>query len=425
MSESLLQTLRRVRGQSLALCAPLEPEDYLIQSMPDASPARWHLAHTTWFFETFVLIPFAAKHGIAFEPRDQHHQYLFNSYYNGVGAQFPRHLRGTISRPTLAQIRDWRARVDEATLALLRAEDPQIEALVTLGLHHEQQHQELLLTDLKHALLSQPGRPTYQPRALPVADAPPADRARYCFEETFLTIGHRGEGFCFDNERPAHRAWAPGSWLATDLVTRGQWLDFMADGGYQRHDLWLSDGWDAARRERWEAPLYWFREGDQWMEATLHGVAPVDRAAPVAHVSFFEADAYARWAGARLPLEAEWERAAQANPTILAEGFVEAGIHHPTAPTQAAQVGPRQLFGQVWEWTASPYRPYPGYRPPAGAVGEYNGKFMNGLYVLRGGSCATPRDHIRASYRNFFSPEKRWQFTGLRLAWDQAPEDNP
>lgn len=403
--------LDAVRRRTEALTAPLTPEDCTVQSMADASPARWHLAHTTWFFETFVLKP----HAEGFRPRDPRYEVVFNSYYNGVGEQFPRALRGTLSRPSVAEILAWRAEIDEELAALLERGDPAVERLVRIGLHHEQQHQELIVTDIKHALCTSPLDPVYRDD-LAVGERRGDVAPGLECDEGVVELGFEGAGFHFDNERPRHRVLLSPHRLAGELVTNAEWLAFMEDGGYRRHELWLSDGWDCCGC--WEAPLYWRRVDGRWHTMTLGGLRPVALHEPVTHVSFFEADAYARWAGARLPTEAEWEHAASQVGAVPDGTFVEDDALHPIGAAAPAHGGLRHLLGEVWEWTSSPYRPYPGYRAPPGAVGEYNGKFMNGLYVLRGGSCATPRDHIRATYRNFFAPDKRWQFSGVRLAWD-------
>ncbi len=399
-----------VRRATLALAMPLSPEDAQVQSMPDASPAKWHLAHTTWFFETFVL----ALVEPAARPFDAAYAYLFNSYYESVGPRQPRPERGLLTRPGLDEVLRYRAHVDERMGAVLarRAPDPLLD-VVELGLAHEEQHQELLLTDVKHAFFSQPLRPAY-------GAAPPRSR-RPATALTFLPveggvreIGARSGGFAFDNERPRHRVLLEPYQLASRTVTCGEWLAFMDADGYARPDLWLSDGWAAVRRSGWRAPLYWVEDGGSWWQFTLGGVRPLDEAEPVAHVSYYEADAYARFAAARLPSEEEWESAADGAP---ADGtFADAQRRHPAAA--AAGAGFRQLLGDVWEWTRSAYAPYPGYRPADGALGEYNGKFMVSQLVLRGGSCATPPDHVRPSYRNFFYPDARWQFSGVRLARD-------
>jgi ergothioneine biosynthesis protein EgtB len=406
----------RIRTRSCHIAAPLSAEDCVVQSMPDASPIRWHLAHTTWFFETFVLRP----HAPSYTPRDSRYAVIFNSYYNGIGVQFPRHARGTLSRPGVAEIGAWRREVDEAIQALLQADNPEVAALVQLGLHHEQQHQELMLTDIKHALCTSPLDPVYR-ADLTQRDSLFEPAPGFRSSEQIAVIGHAGAGFHFDNESPAHRALIQPYTLAGDLVTNAQWLQFMGEQGYGRHELWLSDGWDAVRGQGWSAPLYWRPIDGVWHTMTLGGLRPVVLDAPVTHVSFFEADAYARWAGARLPTETEWEHAARTVTAPKDGSFVEDDALHPIGADVPAHDGLRHMFGEVWEWTSDAYRPYPGYRSPPGAIGEYNGKFMNGQYVLRGGSCATPRSHIRHTYRNFFGPDKRWQFSGVRLAWDGQP----
>ena len=392
-----------VRAATLALIEPLSAEDCAIQSMPDASPVKWHLAHTTWFFETFVLEP----HASGYRSFDPAYRYLFNSYYNALGARHPRPERGMLSRPSLAEVLAYRRHVDEAVLANNDLPPEPIE----LGLHHEQQHQELILTDLKHLLSRNPLSPAYQ-KQWPLTPIRPRGRTWIGFQGGLHELGHAGAGFAFDNEAPRHRVWLEDFELASHPVTHGDFLEFIADRGYGRPELWLSAGWDLVRARGWQAPEYWRERDGQWHTFTLHGEVPVDCHTPVCHVSFYEAEAFARWAGARLPTEAEWEIAAQSAPQ---EGnFVESGALHPLALREASL--PAQMFGDVWEWTRSEYAPYPGYRPAAGAVGEYNGKFMSGQYVLRGGSCATPASHIRPTYRNFFPPEARWQFSGLRLA---------
>ena len=399
-----------VRRASLALAAPLSAEDAMVQSMPDASPAKWHLAHTTWFFETFVL---AAAEPDA-RPFDPAYAFLFNSYYEAVGPRQPRPERGLLSRPPLEDVLRYRRHVDERTGALLAAGpgDAFLDA-VELGIAHEEQHQELLLADVKHAFSSQPLRPAYGPTP-PRAAGPAPALAFMPREGGVREVGAGPEGFAFDNERPRHRALLEAHALASRPVTCGEWLAFMDAGGYARPEHWLSDGWAAVARNRWHAPLYWVHDAGAWWQFTLGGMRPVDPAEPVAHVSYYEADAYARWVGARLPSEEEWEAAAAgAEPT---GNFAGSRRLHP----EAVRPGPglRQLFGDVWEWTRSAYTPYPGFRPAAGALGEYNGKFMVSQLVLRGGSCATPPGHVRATYRNFFYPDARWQFSGVRLARD-------
>ena len=407
----LLGRYLRVRAATEALAVPLEIEDLVVQSMDDASPVRWHLAHTTWFFETFVL----ATHAPGHRPRDPRFTHLFNSYYKGVGEPFPRARRGTQSRPTVAEVRAWRGEVDDAMAALLILGDPEVERLTTLGLHHEQQHQELIVTDLKHAFCTSPMRPTYRPDAARGCAAAP-QAGFEIFAGGVVEIGHVGDGFCFDNERPRHRAFVEPFGLGRDLVTQRQFAAFIADDGYDRPDLWLDDGWTACRAHRWRHPLYWVHEEGDWQVLTLGGRRPLDPHAPVTHVSFYEADAYARWAGARLPTEQEWEHASTQAGAVADATFLEDGALHPVGAASSRHGGLRHVLGEVWEWTQSAYLPYPNYRPPAGAIGEYNGKFMNDQRVLRGGSCATPRDHVRLTYRNFFQGEKRWQFTGIRLA---------
>ena len=400
-----------VRAATRALAAPLSPEDCVLQSMPDASPVKWHLAHTTWFFETFVLEAHARAHA----PFDPHFRVLFNSYYNGVGDKHPRHERGLISRPDLARVLAYRAHVDAAMEELLRVPPaPPLAALVEIGLNHEQQHQELILTDVKHLLAANPQKPAYQPR-WPLKAVKPQPLAWLPYEGGLLELGHDGHGFAFDNEGPRHRAFVAPFELASRPVTHGEYAAFIDDGGYRRPELWLSLGWDTVQSRGWQAPLYWSARDGGHRTFTLHGLADIDPHTPVAHVSYFEADAYARWAGARLPTEQEWECAARDVP--VSGNFAESGALHPLPADAATPAGqPAQLFGDVWEWTASDYAAYPGYRPAAGALGEYNGKFMCGQYVLRGGSCATPAGHIRPTYRNFFPPDARWQFSGIRLA---------
>lgn len=397
-----------VRRATLELCAPLSPEDCQVQSMPDASPTKWHLAHTTWFFETFVL----ERWQESFRPFHPDFRVLYNSYYQTVGEQYPRPQRGMVSRPTLREIHDYRANVDAAVVRLLDAGDGNTELtrVVELGLHHEQQHQELILTDVKHMLSHNPLRPACV-AAQPAAPAAPRPLRWQAFDGGVCHIGHSGSGFAFDNEGPRHRQFVEPFEIADRLVTNDEYRAFMEDGGYLRPDLWLADGWAAVVAEGWRAPLYW-EEGDNGpLSFTLAGLLPLRDDEPVCHISYFEADAYARWAGGRLPTEAEWEVSAA---DIGIDGnFVESRRLHPQAAPPSA--GLVQLFGDVWEWTASAYSPYAGYQPPAGALGEYNGKFMCNQLVLRGGSCATPRSHIRHTYRNFFPPHARWQFSGVRL----------
>jgi ergothioneine biosynthesis protein EgtB len=406
----LAEAYREVRAATEALCAPLSPEDCAIQSMPDASPVKWHLAHTSWFFETLVLegVPGYA----AFDPS---FRMLFNSYYQSLGETHPRPERGVLSRPSLDRVLAYRRHVDAGVLRLLdRGAPASALDVVELGLHHEQQHQELVLTDLKHAFSRNPLRPAYRERvAEPAGRAPPLAWIRG--EAGLVEIGHAGAGFAFDNERPRHRVFVEPFEIASRPVTNGEYLDFVRDGGYARAELWLSDGFAALGTRGWRAPLYWEAGEDAHSSFTLAGMAPLRPDEPVCHVSYYEADAFARWAGARLPTEAEWECAAAQAP--LGGHFAGSGRRHP-APSPAAGGLPAALFGDVWEWTASAYAPYPGFRPLAGSLGEYNGKFMSSQMVLRGGSCATPERHIRRSYRNFFPPDARWQFSGIRLARD-------
>ena len=415
-----------VRQQSEKLVKPLSAEDCQLQSMPDASPAKWHLAHLTWFFETFILENFEKD----FKPFDASFRVLFNSYYNGVGDKHPRAERGLISRPSLLDVLAYRAQVDQRmlqTMADVQAHgSPEAQSklleLVTLGLHHEQQHQELLVTDIKHALSFNPSRPAYVSR-WPLASIDPEAITWRHYQGGLLEHGAHAQPdgeFVFDNETPRHTVYVAPFELASRLVTHGEMMAFMADDGYARAELWLSMGWDWVQKGQHTLPLYWQGQPGNYSTFTLHGLVEVDPNTPMCHLNFFEADAFARWSGARLPTEFEWELAASSLPkTSLAHGnFVENAAYHPLPLQQAHQDAPSQMFGDVWEWTQSNYNPYPGYKPWEGVVGEYNGKFMCNQIVLRGGSCATPQSHIRASYRNFFPPDARWQFSGLRLARD-------
>ena len=407
-----------VRQATMALVTGLSAEDCALQSMPDASPLKWHLAHTSWFFETFVL-----EQGNA-EYRHFHPQFrvLFNSYYVGVGERHQRLERGLLSRPAFEDIVRYREHVDAHMEKLLDSIDSQpqrFRELIELGLHHEQQHQELMLTDLKHLLSRNPLKPAY--RTTSSACTGSAVALRWVqYGAALHMLGHDGMGFAFDNELPRHRVFVENHALASRLVTNGEYRAFIDDGGYERAELWLSEGWDLIKAQGWHAPSYWEARDDGWCAFTLHGMQALHPDEPVCHVSYFEADAYARWAGARLPYEAEWEVATAQLP--IAGNFVENGMLRPLAVPQGSAAGLQQFYGDVWEWTHSAYAPYPGFRTTPGAVGEYNGKFMANQYVLRGGSFATPRSHIRASYRNFFPAATRWQFTGIRLARDGQPE---
>jgi ergothioneine biosynthesis protein EgtB len=406
---------QQVRAATEALCGPLATDDYALQSMPDASPAKWHIAHTSWFFEEFVLQ--AAIEGYRFF--DPSYRYLFNSYYESVGPRHARPERGLLSRPTTEQVWAYRAHVDDEMQALLESDSlsPELQQIVTVGLHHEQQHQELFLTDIKHLFSRNPLRPAYATPSTPLRRGGSVPLAFVDFKGGLTEIGHAGGGFCFDNELGRHRVFLEPYRLANRLATNAEYLQFIREGGYERPEHWLSDGWACVQREQWRRPLYWAESLDS--EFTLTGNREIDANAPVCHLSYFEADAFARWAGARLPTEFEWEHAASA--LTLQGNFAEDGLWHPTTATPAlVSPGPPllQMFGDVWEWTASAYAPYPRFRPLNGALGEYNGKFMISQLVLRGGSCATPRSHIRSTYRNFFYPTARWQFSGVRLAAD-------
>ncbi len=396
----------RVRGTSIALAAPLAAEDQVIQSMPDTSPTKWHLAHTTWFFETFLLKP----HLPGYRPLNDAYDHLFNSYYQQIGSPFPRPQRGLLSRPTVDEVLDYRAYVDTAMASLLERPGPSLVPLVELGLNHEQQHQELLVTDIKHVLSLNPLDPApYGVRKRGGNDAP--GLAWHPFAGGLREIGHAGDGFCFDNEGPRHRHQLEPFALASRPVTNGEYLAFMEAGGYRDPALWLAEGWTMVGERGWRAPLYWEQRDGAWTRYTLHGRELIDPAEPVCHVSYYEAAAYAVWAGHRLPTEAEWETAARGLP--VDGNWLDLSCLEPRACGKT-----RGMFGGVWEWTMSAYAPYPRYRPAEGAIGEYNGKFMSNQMVLRGGSCATPAGHVRATYRNFFPPDARWQFSGIRLAKD-------
>ena len=407
VATELSERYERVRGCSIALTAGLSAEDMQIQSMPDASPGKWNLAHTTWFFEQFVL-------GLesSYRPYNTNWHYLFNSYYQSVGPMHARPQRGLLSRPALADVLAYRQHVDDALQELLTGDVPAaILATIELGLQHEQQHQELLLADIQHALSCNPLKPAYST----AIDAQSTTSVSMTFipgSDGLVHIGHVGDGFAFDNEGPRHRVWLEPHALANRPVSNAEYASFIHDGGYREPTLWLSEGWATVQREQWQRPMYW--QDDLASAFTLHGVRPLDPHAPVCHLSYYEADAFARWAGARLPTEAEWESAAERLP-------VDGNLldRAPKLPRALGGDGLLQMYGDVWEWTSSAYSSYPGFKPLPGALGEYNGKFMSGQMVLRGGSLATPRDHIRSSYRNFFPPDARWQFMGLRLAQDR------
>jgi ergothioneine biosynthesis protein EgtB len=402
-----------IRALTEQLAAPLGPEDQCVQSMPDASPTKWHLAHTSWFFETFLL----ARHLSGYEPFSPSFAYLFNSYYEAVGPQFLRPHRGMLTRPPVAEILAYRRHVDEAMLRLFEtagaAERAEFEDVAELGLHHEQQHQELILTDIKHAFSCNPLLPNYAPRrAEPSTAAPPLTWIDYV--GGVIPIGHSKPTFAFDNECPRHLVLLRPYRLASRLITCGEYLAFMEDGGYSRPEFWLSDGWAAVQSQRWEAPLYWLRSDSGWNVFTLNGLKPMDADEPVVHVSFYEAAAYATWVRKRLATEFEWEAAASSEP--VTGNFLDPVRPHPKPARVTGSM--TQMYGDAWEWTRSSYDPYPGFRPFKGNAAEYNGKFMCGQMVLRGGSAATPAGHIRPTYRNFFPPSARWQFSGIRLAED-------
>jgi ergothioneine biosynthesis protein EgtB len=415
LAEQLIERYRSVRNFTARLCRDLQPEDCVVQSMPDVSPTKWHLAHTSWFFETFVLKAWQPS----YRSEVPEYAYLFNSYYNAAGDMHRRDLRGLISRPTVAETYRFRESIDDCVVQLLeKANDAllsEMAPVLTLGLHHEQQHQELLVTDIKHVFAQNPLHPVFHSADANTATAavPPQTFAE--FDEAILSIGYEGDGFSYDNEGPRHRALVGPFSLSNRLITNGEYLEFMEAGAYSRPEFWLSLGWTTVNEQRWRAPLYWEERDGAWWNFTLSGFRPVNESEPVTHISYFEADAYANWAGARLPTEFEWERVASELP--ITGNFVDDERFH-AAPASSSGSGFQQIYGDVWEWTRSGYLPYPGYRAGPGALGEYNGKFMCNQMVLRGGSCATSRDHIRPTYRNFFQPEKRWQFTGIRLARD-------
>ena len=413
-ASTLRARLFETRALSVRLADPLSAEDMVAQAMDDASPTKWHLAHTTWFFEAFVLAPRLPGYALF----DESFGYCFNSYYEQVGPRHPRPKRHVLTRPSLESVRAYRDHVDaalESLFALGFEKDDAVASALEIGINHEQQHQELMLTDILALFAANPLRPCYQRAQIQGIEAAKAGWMIQ-FAGGIEPIGHAGPGFAWDNEGPAHETLIHPFRLADRLVTNGQFLEFILDEGYETATLWLSDGWGLASREGWRAPLYWEQRDGEWRAMTLHGLTPLDLAAPVAHVSYYEADAFARWAGKRLPTEFEWEVAARIAPS--AANDLSSGALRPLPPTSGAVDAPRQMFGDVWEWTRSAYLPYPGYRAPEGALGEYNGKFMVGQHVLRGGSCVTPKGHARATYRNFFYPHQRWQFMGVRLAED-------
>ena len=417
--ESLVSRYDEVRSHTERLAAPLSPEDQTVQSMPDVSPTKWHRAHVTWFFETFVL----ADHEQGFTPFQETYWFLFNSYYEAIGPRFSRPQRGLISRPGAHDVGVYRGNVDDRMRDLVSSLDggtlEKVAPTIELGFHHEQQHQELLLMDIKHVLSLNPLQPAYVEVVRPASsDAAGPDALGWVdVPGGLVEVGHEGSGFSFDNELPRHQVWLEPYRLADRLVTNGEWLDFMADGGYRRAELWLSDGWVKVTGEEWRAPFYWSELDGVWFEHTLHGTWPVDPQLPVTHVSHYEAEAFATWAGKRLPTEAEWEHGVRhdGQETAVEGNLANLATFHPgAAPVADGRL--RQVYGDCWEWTSSAYLAYPGYHPPAGAIGEYNGKFMSGQMVLRGGCALTPPGHARASYRNFFPPGSRWALSGVRLA---------
>jgi ergothioneine biosynthesis protein EgtB len=415
---ALVRRFDEIRAHTEQLAAPLSPEDQTVQSMPDVSPTKWHRAHVTWFFETFVL----AETESGFAPFQDQYWYLFNSYYESVGPRYSRPDRGLISRPGAHEVGRYRSNVDDRMRDVVAALDggslEKVAPVIELGFHHEQQHQELLLMDIKHVLSANPMQPTYAGK--PSEQGEPDPLGWVDVDGGLVEIGHEGDGFRFDNEEPRHRVWLEPYRLADRLVTNGEWLEFMTDGGYDRHEFWLSDGWGKVKSGGWRAPFYWTELDGVWFEHTLNGTWPVNPALPVSHVSFYEAEAYAAWSGKRLPSEAEWEHAVVNDDQPVAGNLSDSQTFHPRAAGPKSG-GLRQVFGDCWEWTSSAYHPYPGYHPPSGAIGEYNGKFMSNQMVLRGGSALTPLDHARSTYRNFFPHAARWALSGVRLADGGAP----
>jgi len=414
--DRLAARLFETRQLSLELAQPLSAEDMTVQPMDDASPTKWHLAHVTWFFETFILAKFVPS----YQAFDEAFNFCFNSYYESVGPRQPRGHRGLLTRPSVERVLAYRAHVDEALAELLATPSAhhaagELAEMIEIGINHEQQHQELLLTDILSLFASSPLRPAYRTASAPGSLEAIEPLRWIAYSGGIRQVGHSGPGYSWDNERPRHDVLVHPFCIADRLVTNGEWLDFMSDGGYRTPSLWLADGWALVNREQWRSPLYWEEHSSGWRQMSLEGLAPVEAAAPVCHVSYFEADAYARWAGKRLPTEFEWEVAAADLP-VTGNTLATRALRPVPAPKLEDRSRPRQMFGDVWEWTQSAYLPYPKYQAPAGAIGEYNGKFMVSQQVLRGASCATPEGHSRATYRNFFYPHHRWQFTGLRLA---------
>ncbi len=413
---TLTKRFTDVRGVTMKLIQPLEAEDFIIQSHEDVSPAKWHIAHTTWFFERMILKEYKSGYQ-EFNPA---FDFLFNSYYNSIGPYQPRHQRGVLSRPTVDEVIAYRRYVDDQVLELLADSDKkkEVEKLIEMGLQHEQQHQELILMDVKYNFFVNPLFPTY----LETAKRTVSQKLETEFVEFnggLVEIGHSGEGFSFDNESPRHKVWLEPFKLATKPVTNGEFLEFIEAGGYEQPEYWLSDGWSTVKENNWKAPLYWLKNDEEnWQLFTLGGVVDLDPNEPVSHVSFYEADAFSRWKGKRLPTEAEWEYASQG--IAINGNMMEQGAYHPVSSSEEGTTELSKMFGDVWEWTASAYTSYPGSKPLEGALGEYNAKFMCNQMILRGGSCATPASHIRSTYRNFFAPDKRWQFSGFRLADDQG-----
>ena len=419
-ASDLAARYRAVRATTESLCEPLAIEDFVVQSMEDVSPTKWHIGHTTWFFETFLLADARPDYRVL----DPKYQFLFNSYYVSAGQRHCRPKRGLLSRPTVAEVFEYRAHVDRHVLEFIEDWSPSQAArwapVLEIGLNHEQQHQELMVTDLKHNFGINPLLPAYRASVASVrTEDPPPAMEWIEFGEGVHPIGHEGSAFAYDNEGPRHRVFVEPFAIGSRLVTNAEWMAFIDEGGYRRHDLWLSAGWDVVQRQEWDSPLYWEKTDDSWSVFTLGGLRPVDPHRPVSHVSYYEADAFARWAGGRLPTEFEWEIAASGQ--ALDGVFLEQGDLHPRALSSDAASGRvHQMFGDVWEWTQSHYSPYPGYRPAEGALGEYNGKFMANQFVLRGGSVTTSLSHMRPTYRNFFHPDSSWQFSGLRVAKDLA-----